>query len=564
MAAARASSTAAALGASTVCGWLDGLGAVTGPLSHHPRSGEHIAGAPDALVGQDRTVTVGEGSASAEQAADGYSTPTYSDAGSRPAPAGRVGRSAGDRRRTARVLVRPVSSSNVTVTRAVLARSSYLSRLLAHKVISASEADGARESGLSALIWNQVMSYAADAMVTVALAGTVFFSAPSEAQRGNVLLYLLMTMAPFAVVAPVIGPALDRVQHGRRWVMAATALGRAVLAIVMAMHFTDLLVLFPAALGSLVLSKAYAVIRSSAAPRLVPANLTLVEANARLSMFGLVAAVLGGALSGVAIKSTGSYSFGLFITAAAFTMTGISALRLPKIVDALPATLRYKGDLRAARANRRRPSGLFGRLAEWTRRGFAPPVIVALQGESTLRWLAGFLTMFLAFYIESVSHGWQAVASLGALGAVSGIGNFLGTGIGTRLRMARPDLIILLCTTAAATGCVVTAALFSLPVAIGAMLICAVSNSLSKLSLDAIIQRDVAEMLRSSAFGRSETFLQLAWVLGATIALLLPAGNGRLGFIVAAVVLAFVSITMVLHERKLRSHRLSAQEAQQS
>ncbi|MEO7260302.1 MAG: MFS transporter, partial [Jatrophihabitantaceae bacterium] len=347
----------------------------------------------------------------------------------------------------------------------------------------------------------------------------------------------------------------DRVQHGRRWVMAGTALGRAVLAIVMAMHFTDLLLLFPAALGSLVLSKAYAVIRSSAAPRLVPANLTLVEANARLSIFGLAAALLGGALVGVAIKVTGSYPFGLCITAAAFTMTGISALRLPKIVDALPATLRMKGDLRTARANRRRPHGLFDRLAEWTRRGFDPPVIVALQGESTLRWLAGFLTMFLVFYIESVSHGWQAVASLGALGAVSGVGNFVGTGIGTRLRMARPDLIILLCTSAAALGCLVAAVLFSFPLAIVAMLVSAVANALSKLSLDAIIQRDVAESLRSSAFGRSETFLQLAWVLGATIALLLPAGNGRLGFVVAASVLVFVSIAMALHERALRVHR---------
>jgi len=509
-------------------------------------------------------VTVGEGSAgsaSAGQAdADGYSTPTYSDAGGRPGAASRPGRAAKDRRRAARVLVRPVSASNVTVTRAVLARSSYLSRLLAHKVISASEADGARESGLSALIWNQVMSYGADAMVTVALAGTVFFSAPSEAQRGNVLLYLLMTMAPFAVVAPVIGPALDRVQHGRRWVMAGTAVGRAVLAIVMAMHFTDLLVLFPAALGSLVLSKAYAVIRSSAAPRLVPANLTLVEANARLSIFGLAAALLGGGLVGVAIKLTGSYPFGLWITAAAFLMTGISALRLPRIVDALPASLRYRGDLRAARASRRRASGLFGRLAEWTKRGFAPPVIVALQGESTLRWLAGFLTLFLAFYIESVSHGWQAVASLGALGAVSGIGNFVGTGIGTRLRLARPDLIILLCTAAAAAGCVAAAVLFSFELAIGAMLVSAVANSLSKLSLDAIIQRDVAESLRSSAFGRSETFLQLAWVLGATVALLLPAGNGRLGFLVAAGVLVLVSTTMALHERALRGHRLGAEQ----
>ena len=528
-------------------------------------------------------MTVGEGPAGparAEQSgADGYSAPTYS-AGSRaelpertepaglpgpaelpepavlPGPAGGRPdpRTAGPQR-SPRVLIRPAGTGNVTVTRAVLARSSYFSRLLAHKVISASEADGARESGLTALIWNQVMSYSADAMVTVALAGTVFFSAPSEAQRGNVLLYLLVTMAPFALVAPVIGPALDRVQHGRRWVMAGTAFGRAALAVVMAMHFTDLLVLFPAALGSLVLSKAYAVIRSSAAPRLVPTNLTLVEANARLSIFGLVAAVLGGIMVGTAIKVTGSYSFGLGISAAAFTMTGISALRLPRIVDALPASLRVKGDLRAARANRPRPSGPVNRLVEWGRRGFDPPVIVALQGESTLRWLAGFLTMFLAFYIESVWHGWQAVANLGALGAASGIGNFLGTGIGTRLRMARPDLIILVCTSAAALGCVVAAVLFSFPLAIVAMLVSSVANSLSKLSMDAIIQRDVAETLRSSAFGRSETFLQLSWVLGATIALLLPTGNGRLGFVVAAGVLSFVAITLALHERALRSSR---------
>ncbi|MEO6504205.1 MAG: MFS transporter, partial [Jatrophihabitantaceae bacterium] len=233
-------------------------------------------------------MTVGDGSSWAGQSgADGYSAPTYSDAAARsgqpgtppsaspqdgprsdprggPDPHGSsgepefgqvIGRPTGagrrrgraGRRTSPRVSVRPVSTGNVTVTRAVLARSSYLSRLVTHKVISASQADGARESGLTALIWNQVMSYASDAMVTVALAGTVFFSAPSEAQRGNVLLYLLMTMAPFALVAPVIGPALDRVQHGRRWVMAGTALGRAVLAIVMAMHFTDLLLLFPAA-----------------------------------------------------------------------------------------------------------------------------------------------------------------------------------------------------------------------------------------------------------------------------------------------------------------------------
>lgn len=540
----------------------------------HGGSGATVENAPpeggDAYVRSER----GDGHAPAERAVDS-GVPADSD-----------------EQPVRRSFTRPTGTGELTVTRAVLARSRYFSRLVAHKVVSASEADGARESGLTAMIWNQVMSYAADAMVTVALAGTVFFSAPSDAQRGNVFLYLLITMAPFAIVAPVIGPALDRVQHGRRWVMAGTAVGRALLAIVMALHFTDLLLLFPAALGSLVLSKAYAVIRSTAAPRLVPSGLTLVEANARLSIFGLAAALLGGGVVGVAIKATGSYPFGLWITAVAFAVTAFYALRLPKIVDALPPPpkLRTVGvDLEGSRTPsrpsrsrgrdrgrgrrgssrvdgppdpgrwRRRPRdtealSLSARLGGWTRRGFEAPVILALQGESTLRWLAGFLTMFLAFYIEAVSHGWQAVASLGALGAASGVGNFLGTGIGTRLRMARPDLIILWCTGAAAVGCVLAAALFSLAVAIAAMLICSVSNALSKLSLDAIIQRDVAESLRSSAFGRSETFLQLSWVLGAAIALVLPARNGHLGFLVAAVVTVGIALTLAVRERALRSH----------
>jgi MFS family permease len=470
----------------------------------------------------------------------------------------------------------------------VVARGRYLSKLLAHKVISASQADGARESGLTALIWNQVMSYAADAMVTVALAGTVFFSAPSEAQRGNVLLYLLMTMAPFALVAPIIGPALDRVQHGRRWVMAGTAIGRAVLAVVMAQNFTDLYVLFPAALGSLVLSKAYAVIRSAAAPRLVPSNLTLVEANARLSIFGLAAAVLGGAVVGAAIKLTGSYPFGLWITAAAFAATAFYSFRLPKIVDALPpdaarpdepadahrpqvtSSASKRGRSRWGGSTRDQSDGgrsnLGQRLLGWASRGFSQTVVLAMQGECTLRWLAGFITLFVAFYIESTSHGWQAVVSLGAMGGAMGVGNFLGTGIGTRLKLARPDLIILTCNAVAGLACLVTALFFSLPLAVVAGLFSAISNALAKLSLDALIQRDVAESLRSSAFGRSETFLQLSWVLGATIAILLPANNGQLGFIVAAVLTVAVAVFMALRERTVRAahHKRAARPGHQA
>ncbi len=488
---------------------------------------------------------------------DGFSEPTYHVHGAEGADGGDPAAARPPRPAS----VRPEGTGDLTVTRAVVARSRYFSKLVAHKVISASQADGARESGLTAMIWNQVMSYAADAMITVALAGTVFFSATAEAQRGNVLLYLLITMAPFAVVAPVIGPALDRVQHGRRIVMAATAIGRGVLAIVMAMNFTDLYVLFPAALGSLVLSKAYAVIRSAAAPRLVPTNLTLVEANARLSIFGLAAALLGGGAVGAAIKVTGSYPFGLWITAAAFGATGFYALRLPTIVDSLPPDTVAKLDRRSTAAPppeatiSRTPSGklsLGRRFLSWARKGFTPPAVLALQGGSMLRFESGFLTLFLAFYIEAVSHGWHAVVSLGAVGAATGAGNFLGTGIGTRLRLARPDIVIIACAVGATVGLLAAALFFSLALAIVATLLTSTANSLAKLSLDAVIQRDVPESLRSSAFGRSETFLQLAWVFGATIAILLPASHGALGFGIAGVLALGVTVFMGLRERATR------------
>ena len=44
-----------------------------------------------------------------------------------------------------------------------------------------------------------------DALVAVALAGTLFFAVPVAAARPRVALYLLLTVAPFAVVAPLLG-----------------------------------------------------------------------------------------------------------------------------------------------------------------------------------------------------------------------------------------------------------------------------------------------------------------------------------------------------------------------
>ena len=434
--------------------------------------------------------------------------------------------------------------------RAALTRTNKAARVVTHKVISASKADGAHESGLTALIWNQVLSYGTDAMITVALAGTVFFGASTHAQRGNVLLYLLITMAPFAVVAPVIGPALDRLQHGRRWTMAGTAIGRAVLALIMSAHPTELLVLYPCALGSLVLSKAYAVVRAAAAPRLVPPGMTLTEANARLSIFGLCSTLVLGGLVGVIIKMTGSYSLGLWLTAIGFAVCAFFAFRLPPQVDSAVDARRHPQEPPRPRSQERVPP--LSRIRSWARRGFDEHVVIALQGESALRLLSGLLTIYLAFYVESTAHGLEAALDLGAVIGAAGLGNISGTAIGTKVKMAKPEAVIVASVAITAGMCVIVAIVFGIVFAVIGMYLSAVANALCKIALDALIQRDVVETLRSSAFARSETFLQLAWVVGAAIGVVLPssaANGGAIGFWVAAVVMGVVAVIVVLRLR---------------
>ncbi len=160
----------------------------------------------------------------------------------------------------------------------------------ARGVRRATHAHGAGESGLGKLIELHAVNSAGDVMITIALASTVFFSVPTDEARGRVALYLAVTMAPFALLAPVIGPLLDRVPHGRRAAMAGAMLARALLALTMSGAVaTGGLELYPAALGVLVASKAYGVVRSAVVPRLLPPRISLVKANSRVTLAGLLA-----------------------------------------------------------------------------------------------------------------------------------------------------------------------------------------------------------------------------------------------------------------------------------
>ncbi|MGZ5402718.1 MAG: MFS transporter, partial [Aeromicrobium sp.] len=63
-------------------------------------------------------------------------------------------------------------------------------------------AKGAGESGLARLLEMHAFNTAGDAAVAVSLAGTLFFTVPSGEARGQVASFLLLTMLPFAIVAP--------------------------------------------------------------------------------------------------------------------------------------------------------------------------------------------------------------------------------------------------------------------------------------------------------------------------------------------------------------------------
>jgi MFS family permease len=416
----------------------------------------------------------------------------------------------------------------VTVTRVAVARSRELTAAAVRRVRAASRADGAAETGLTQLLWVNALHMAGDAMIAVSLAGTLFFAAASGAQRGNVALYLVVTMAPFAVLAPVIGPALDRLQRGRRWALAGSLLGRAALALVMAAHFDDL-ALYPAALGTLVLSKALGVLRAAVVPRVLPAGLSLTGANSRLSVFGLVTAGVLGAV-GAGVAKVFGFEPELWVTAAVFVVGGVMAVRLPARVDVPageePATVVMTGRRRRGLAVNRH-------------------VRTALQANGALRGLSGFLTIFSAFLVEAtVPGGWPATLALGGIAAAAGLGSIVGTAAGSRLRTANPDRIVLVSAAVAAAITVAAAVFYSFPMAALVAGVSAVTNALGKVALDAIIQREVPEAQRASAFARSETVLQLAWVVGGALGIALPP-TGWLGFTVTAALLVLtVGLTL--------------------
>ncbi|WP_405907969.1 MFS transporter [Streptomyces sp. NBC_00828] len=410
----------------------------------------------------------------------------------------------------------------------------------ARGIRKATHAHGAGESGLGKLIELHGVNGAGDVMITVALASTVFFSVPTDEARGRVALYLAITMAPFTLLAPVIGPLLDRLPHGRRAAMAGAMLARAFLALLLSgAVVTGGIELYPAALGVLVSSKAYGVVRSAVVPRLLPPGFSLVKANSRVTLGGLLATGVAAPIgAGLQVLGPRYPLYGAFVIFIAGMFLSFS---LPPKVDSA------KGEDKALLAAD--PEHLHGpHLKKVKRPGLrtvGTAVTHALAANASLRCLSGFLIFFLAFLMrEHPLAGASAAASLAIVGISAGVGNALGTAVGAWLKSRAPEIIIVTVVAFVLAAAITAAVFFGAVVVACLAAVAGFAQALAKLSLDALIQRDVPELVRTSAFARSETILQMAWVIGGGIGMALPL-NGTLGLSVAAAIVATGWLTTV-------------------
>lgn len=368
------------------------------------------------------------------------------------------------------------------------------------------------------LVAAQAASMVGDASLTVSLAGSIFFTQPVGQSRTQVLLYLLLTIAPFAVVGPIIGPALDRSRAGRRTLMAIGAFGRAAVAFLMISNLNSLF-LFPLAFVALVLSKGQAVAKSALLPAVVTDENALVEANSRLSLVSVVASVVGGIPAAAAVALFDARISLIFATIA-FAIAGVLSMKIP--VAGRPATETPEER---------------GKLA-------APSIVFSGTAMTVMRGCVGFLTFQLAFLLKGSG---QPAWFFGVVLAMSAVGGFLGVIITPMLRRRLREETILACA-------LVVPALVALLAArdggrVGSVAIAfaiAVGASSGRIAFDSLLQRDGPEHLRGRAFARFETRFQLAWCAGALIPVaLLNVLTRRSGFFLLALVLGFAGLSYV-------------------
>lgn len=342
---------------------------------------------------------------------------------------------------------------------------------------------------------------AGDTAMAVALADSLFLSISPDAARTKVLLFLAVSMAPFAVIAPLVGPFVDRMKGGQRIVVVLVGILRACVLVGMASSL-DSLTLFPLAFAALVLGKTYAIAKSAIVPNTVNDEAKLVESNSKLGQIaGITGFVVAGPVAALQLIDTRA-ALGLGVVA--FLAASLNAYRLPKMaVQVGPTDAREAEELHS------------------------PSVVAASIAMRTLRFAVGFMFFHLAFWLrqEIAGTAWFGLA-IGLSGLATLGANFAGPHLRSRMRvetMLFTSVVFIVIIGLFATwydrvvGGIVLAAAVNAAAAIG------------RLAFEATVQRDAPDANRGKTFARFETQNQIAWVCGGLIPVIVSP-SGWLGF----------------------------------
>ena len=409
---------------------------------------------------------------------------------------------------------------------------------------------------LDRLAWVHAVSTCGDALVAVALAGTLFFAVPVAAARPRVALYLLLTVAPFAVVAPLLGRLLDGRSGAGRLALAAAMALRAALA-ALAVSRTQSLLLYPLAFGLLVCSRAHGISRTAMVPELAGPvgrdERDLVAVNGRMAR---VAALGGtaGALLGVGLDRLLGGGSVLWASALVFAAGTALALSLPTTRSRRPVPgARHDPVPDAGRDPG--PGSRRGPLDRRAARLARPPgrVRLARTANACVRAVGGFTLFLLAFELRRQGVG---TAGLGLLLAAVGVGGVVGAFLLPRAaRLVHEDGLLagglLLCGTTAwlLAGRVGVQSAAAGGLAMGAGIAAA------RLGFESLVQREVPAPARGTAITRAETTFQLAWVAGAVlpVAFPLPTTPSLLAAAVVCLVAATTYTVGLLRQRRGRA-----------
>ena len=369
---------------------------------------------------------------------------------------------------------------------------------------------------------SQTLSGAADALVAVSLAGSLFFSLSPEASRQQVLLYLVINMVPFALLAPLVGPAVDHFRLGYRWISVLLGALRALCALALAFSLLELALYF-FALALLVSAKASGVVRQAIVPALVDDPSQLVAANSRIARLNVIAGGVGGAVGGAVLWLTSSPAVTLALACGTFVASAACMLTLPSIT---PPEVRT-------------PSIEYEEL-------HAPTIVATAWAFTVVRAAVGFFVFGLAFALRRESEpAWMYAAAVAAYG----VGTFAGNAIAPLLRRRFGEDRL-------TAGALVALAVVVAFGALGASRALVVLVSLvlggvaavARQGFDAMVQTHAPLASRGRSFARFETRFQLGWVAGAILATAIAIPT-RISLAVAALALIPAA---VLYVRALR------------